>query len=49
MEVEPYSIIAIDGNRIKKINDRYGHHVGAKLRPLPDPPYPSGVYQIGDV
>ncbi|WP_411197961.1 GGDEF domain-containing protein [Vibrio sp. EA2] len=24
----PYSVMAIDGNRIKKINDRYGHHVG---------------------
>lgn len=23
-----YSVVAIDGNRIKKINDRYGHHVG---------------------
>ncbi|NAW81305.1 diguanylate cyclase, partial [Vibrio sp. V43_P6S15P86] len=31
MEVEPYSIIAIDGNRIKKINDRYGHHVGDEV------------------
>lgn len=24
----PYSVMAIDGNRIKQINDRYGHHVG---------------------
>ncbi len=24
----PYSVMAIDGNRIKRINDRYGHHVG---------------------
>ncbi len=24
----PYTVMAIDGNRIKRINDRYGHHVG---------------------
>ncbi len=24
----PYSVMAIDGNRIKRINDKYGHHVG---------------------
>lgn len=23
-----YSVMAIDGNRIKKINDCFGHHVG---------------------
>ncbi len=24
----PYTVMAIDGNRIKRINDKYGHHVG---------------------
>lgn len=29
MESEPeYTVIAVDGNKIKAINDKYGHHVG---------------------
>ncbi|MEX3071018.1 diguanylate cyclase [Vibrio alginolyticus] len=28
INIGPYAVMAIDGNRIKRINDRYGHHVG---------------------
>ncbi len=28
LENAPYTVMAVDGNRIKRINDRYGHHVG---------------------
>ncbi|NVJ55061.1 MAG: GGDEF domain-containing protein [Vibrionaceae bacterium] len=27
----PYTVLAIDGNRIKRINDTYGHHVGDEV------------------